>query len=112
MTDEINETQKPMRRQTATVLKDPSHFTTKLVKYVVHVRRMSMKTKFSMYGTAVCSDMVGNVRVDLLLKSTGNEKVKVSVCLTAKGDRTKSKNLIVFQGAKRKETAQNEEFNP
>ena len=61
--------------------------------------------------TAVCSDMVGNVRdditgaKDLPPKSTGNEKVKVSVCLTAKGDRTKSKNLIVFQGAKRKETA-------
>ena len=111
MTDEINETQKPMRRQTTTALKNPSHFTTKLVKYVMHVGRMTIKTKFSMDETAVCSDMVGNVRVDITgakdlpPKSTGNEKVKVSVCLTAKGDRTKSKNLIVFQGAKRKETA-------
>ena len=60
--------------------------------------------------------MVGNVTVDttgtkdLPHKSTGNEKVKVSVCLTAKADGTKLKPFIVFQGAKREATALNEEF--
>ena len=107
-----------MRRQTTAALKDPSHFTTKLVKYVTHVRRLSIETNFSMDETAFCSDMVGNVTVDITgtkdlpLKSNGNEKVKVIVCLTTKGDRTKSKTFIVFQGAKRKATALNEEFNP
>ena len=60
-----------------------------------------METNFStdciiaMDETAVCSDMVGNVTVDttgtkdVLLKLTGNEKVKVSVYLTPKADGTK-----------------------
>ena len=58
-----------------------------------------------MVETAVWSDMVADVTVDTTgtkdapLKSTGNEKVKVSVCLTAKADRTKLKSFIVFQGA-------------
>ena len=82
-----------MRRRRTIVQKDPSHLTTKLVKYVMHVRRLSMKTNFSpdciiaMDETTVWSDMVGNVTVDTTgtkdvpLKSTENEKVKVSVCL-------------------------------
>ena len=111
-----------MRRRTTIEQKDPSHLTTKLVKYIMHVRRLFMKTNFSpncviaMDETAVWSDMVGNVTVDttgtkdLPHKSTGNEKVKVSVCLTAKADGTKLKPFIVFQGAKREATALNEEF--
>ena len=111
-----------MRRRTTIAQKDPSHLTTKLVKYVMHVRRLSMKTNFSpdciiaMGETAVWSDMAGNVTVDTTgtkdvpLKSTGNEKVKVSVCLTTKADRTKLKPFIVFRGAKREEPALNEEF--
>ena len=47
--------------------------------------------------TAVWSDMVGNVMVDTTgtkdvpPKSTGNEKVKASVCLLAKADGPKLK---------------------
>ena len=44
------------------------------------------------------------------LKSTGNKKLKVSVCLTTKAEGTKLKPFIAFQGAKHKETALNEEF--
>ena len=111
-----------MRGRTTIVQKDPSHLTTKLVKYVIHVRRLSMKTNFSpdciiaMDETAVWSDMVGNVTVDTTgtkdvpLKSTGNEKVKVRVCLTAKADGTKLKPFIVFQSAKHEATALNKEF--
>ena len=47
---------------------------------------------------------------DAPLKSTGNEKVKVSVCINAKADGTKVKAFIVFQDAKREATALNEEF--
>ena len=106
-----------IRRRTTIAQKDLSHLTTKFVKYVMHLRRLSMKTNFSpdciiaMDETAVWSDIVGNVTVDTTgtkdvpLKSTGNEKVKVSVCLTAK-----LKPFIVFQGAKREATVLNEEF--
>ena len=88
----------------------------------MHVRKLSMKTNFSpdciiaMDETAVWSDMVGNVTVDtngtkdVPLKSTGNEKITVSVCLTAKADGTKLKHFIVFQGVKREATALNKEF--
>ena len=84
----------------------------------MHVRRLSMKTNFSMDETAACSDMVRDVTVDITatkdlpLKSFGNEKVKVSVCLITKGDGTKLNSFIVFQGAKRKAIALNEKFNP
>ena len=111
-----------MRRRIAIAQKDSSHLTTKSAKYVIHVRRLHMKRSFSpdciiaMDKTAVWSDMVGDVTVDttatkdVLLKSTRNEKVKVSVCLTAKADGTKLKPFIVFQGAKREATALNEGF--
>ena len=52
--------------------------------------------------TAVWFDIAGNVTrdttgtKDIPLKSTGNEKVKVSVCLTAKVEGTKLKPFIVF----------------
>ena len=66
--------------------------------------------------TTVWSDMVRNVTVDTTgtkevpLKSTRNEKVKVSVCLTAKADGTKLKPFIVSQDAKREATALKEEL--
>ena len=44
------------------------------------------------------------------LKSTGDEKVLVSVCLVAKGDGTKLIPLVVFRGAKMEVAALNDEF--
>ena len=61
--------------------------------------------------------MVANVMVDTTgtkdvpLKSAGNEKVKVSVCLTAKADGTKLKPFIVLQDAKCEAAALKEELN-
>ena len=49
-------------------------------------------------------------KLDVLPKSTGNEKLKVSVCLTAKADKTKLKPFIVFRGANREAAALNEEL--
>ena len=66
--------------------------------------------------TAVWADMVANTTVDdigtrsVSLKTTGHEKVRVSVCLSAKADGTKLKPMIVFGGAKRESKALNEEF--
>ena len=44
------------------------------------------------------------------MKTSGYEKTKVSVCLTAKADGTKRKPFIVFPGAKRDTKLLNEEF--
>ena len=59
-----------MRRGTTIAQKNHSHLMTQLVKNVMHVQRLSVKTNFSpdctiaMDETAVWSDMVGNVVVD------------------------------------------------
>ena len=44
------------------------------------------------------------------MKSTGHDKVRVSVCLTGKGDGMKCKPFIVFAGAKREPKSLHEEF--
>ena len=60
--------------------------------------------------------MVGNTTVsatgekDIPLKSTCNEKVRASVCLTAKAGGTKVKAFVVLQSAKQEKTALNENF--
>ena len=60
--------------------------------------------------------MLSNTTVDsvghdtIAMKTTGHEKTKVSVCLTAKADGTKLEPIIVFPGAKRKTKLPNEEF--
>ena len=66
--------------------------------------------------TAVWADIVANTTIDdigtrsVSLKTTGHEKVRVSVCLSAKADGTKLKLMIVFGSAKRESKALNEEF--
>ena len=60
--------------------------------------------------------MVGKTTVnkkgsqDVVLKSTGHEKARVFVCLTAQDDCQKMKPFIFFQGAKCKVNQLNEEF--
>ena len=90
--------------------------------YVLRVRRLTSKHKYlasniiAMDETAVWADMVANTTVDdvgtrsVSLKTTEHEKVRVSVCLSAKADGTKLKPMIVFGGAKRESKALNEEF--
>ena len=46
----------------------------------------------------------------ILLKSTGHEKVLVSICLAAKGEGTQLKPFVVFHGAKREVVALNDEY--
>ena len=60
--------------------------------------------------------MVSNITMestgarDVPMKSTGHDKVRVSVCLTGKCDGTKCKPFIVFAGAKRESKFLHEEF--
>ena len=66
--------------------------------------------------TPVWVDIFGTTKVnetgekDVILKSTGHEKVRVSVCLATKADGTKLKPFIVFVGAKQEENNLNDEF--
>jgi len=111
-----------LRRRTTTVQKDPAYLVDRLVQYVVHVRRMSKKYQFNagsilaMDETAVWADMTAPTTVsqrgerEIMLKSTGHEKVRISVCLTAKADGSKLKPFIVFGGAKRECKELNTEF--
>ena len=94
----------------------------KLAGYVMHVRRLNKQFKFNnssiiaMDETPVWSDMVSSTTADksgtkdVPLKTTGHEKVRVSVCLAARGDGTKLKPFIVFAGAKRESKALHEEY--
>ena len=66
--------------------------------------------------TPVWADMVTDTTVesvgkkDIPMKITGHEKVRVSVCLAAKGDGTKMKPFIVFATAKYELKALHKEF--
>ena len=60
-----------------------------------------------MVGTTTVSK-VGSQ--DVVLKSTGQEKARDSVCLTAKAVGTKLKPFIVVTGTKREVSKLNEEF--
>ena len=78
----------------------------KLVGYIMHVRRLNKQFQFpnssilAMDETPVWNDMVWSTTVDetdskdVPLKTTGLEKVRVSVCVAAKGDGTKLKPFV------------------
>ena len=111
-----------LRRSTSIGQKDLQQLINRLVSYVIHARRMQMRCNFkasqiyAMDETPVWQDMVGTTTVskvgrqDVVLKSTGHEKARVSVCLTARTDGTKFKPFIVFKGAKREVATLNQEF--
>ena len=71
---------------------------------------------YAMDKTPAWQDMVGTTTItkqgckDVVLKSTGHEKARVSVCLTGRADGQKMKPFIVFKGAKRDILKLNEEF--
>lgn len=112
-----------LRRRTTTAQKDPACLVNKLVAYVLEARRLSESHHYTpqsiiaMDETAVWADMVSQSTVDkvgkreICLKTTGHEKVRISVCLTAKADGSKLKPFIVFGGAKRESEALNKEFH-
>lgn len=88
----------------------------------MHVRRLNKQFQFpnssilAMDETPVWNYMVSSTTVDktgskdVSLKTTGHEKVRVSVCLAAKGDGTKLKPFVVFAGTKRDSKSLHEEY--
>ena len=111
-----------LRRKTSVAQQDPERHVAKLVAYIVQVRRMQKKHNYNpsdiiaMDETPVWCDMISETTIDktgkksITLKTTGNEKARVSVCLAAKADGTKLKPMVVFKGAKREVAALSQEF--
>lgn len=111
-----------LRRKTFVAQQDPERMMAKVVSYVIQVRWLQKKHKYShsninaMDETPVWCDMVAETTIDavgkksITLKTTGHEKPRVSVCLAAKVDGTKLKHMVIFKGAKRESAALNEEF--
>ena len=111
-----------LRRKTFVAQQDPERMIAKVVSYVIQVRWLQKKHKYShsninaMDETPVWCDMVAETTIDavgkksITLKTTGHEKPRVSVCLAAKVDGTKLKPMVIFKGAKRESAALNEEF--
>lgn len=102
-----------IRRKTTQGQKDPPHMTSKLVSFVKHVRRcrnsmnLAPKDIYAMDETAVWLDSPGATTIErkgaqsVSLKSTGHEKLNITVALTVRGDGTKAPPYIVFKGAVR-----------
>ena len=107
-----------IRRKTTESQKDLEKLIDKLIACVLHARRLRVKFSYidsdiiAMDETAVWQDMLSNTTVDsighntIAMKTTGHEKTKISVCLTAKADGTKLKPFIFFPGAKRNQITQ------
>ena len=87
------------------------------------VRRLQKQFSFddtdiiAMDETAVWNDIVSSTTVEktgskeVNMKSTGYDKVRISVCLTGKADGTRLKPFIVCKEAKRESKALHDEFN-
>ena len=77
----------------------------------MHIRRLKTKRNYPPNWVNTTVNATGAKDIPLVLrKLSGNGKVRVSVCLTAKADGMKTKPFIVFQGAKRKAAALNKNF--
>ena len=109
----------PERCRTTELQKDQDRLIGKLIAYILQVQRQhsySHSDIISMDQTAVWQYMLSSTTVDnvgeksIRLKTTGHERSKVSVCLTAKADGIKLKPFIVFLGAKRETKQLNEEY--
>ena len=110
------------RCRTTELQKDQDRLIGKLIAYILQVQRQQNRHSYShsdiisMDQTAVWQYMLSSTTVDnvgeksIRLKTTGHERSKVSVCLTAKADGIKLKPFIVFLGAKRETKQLNEEY--
>ena len=111
-----------LHRKTTTAQQDPERLIDKLILYILHTRRLSIKFKYppsciiAMDETSNLKGMVSNTTIHkqgakfVCLKTTGHEKCMISVCLAAKAKGTKLKPFVVFREAKRESKSLDEEF--
>ena len=101
-----------LHRKTTTGQQDPERLIDKLILYVLHARRLSIKCKYprssiiAMGETSASNGMVSNTTSQkqgvkfVCLKTTGHKKFMVSICLAVKADGTKLKSFVVLHAAK------------
>lgn len=111
-----------IRRRTTQTQKTPDQLIDKLSAYILKLRRLrkrmnyELKNIIAMDETAIWNDMISNTTVEkrgahsVNMKTTGHEKSKITVCLTATADGTKKKPFFVSRGAKRDVKRLNEEY--
>ena len=108
--------------KTTAAQRDPEWLTDKLILYILHAHRLSIKYKklpssiIVMDETSVWNEIMSNTAIDkqgaksVCLKTTGHDKCMVSICLAVKADGNKLKPFIVFCAAKRESISLDEEF--
>ena len=111
-----------LRRKTTQAQQDPTKLIDKLIAYILQIRRLRRKHGYrdsnivAMDETPVWQDILSDTTVyttgerSIRMKTTGHEKVRISICLAAKANGTKLKPMIVFGGAKREVKRLSEEF--
>jgi hypothetical protein len=99
-----------MRRKTTVGQKMPQDVIPKLVGFILYVRALRVKhsyqlsNMFAMDETACWLNMPAPTTlektgaIEVPIHSTGHDKSRFTVCLTAKADGSKCKPLIVFKG--------------
>ena len=102
-----------LHHKTTTAQQNPEQLIDKLILYILHACRLSIKYKYPpssiivMDKVSVLNGMVYNTTIhwqgakSVCLKTTGHEKCMVSMCLAAKADGNKLKPFVVFRAAKR-----------
>jgi len=103
-----------VKRRTTIAQKEPEKLIEKMVSFILFMEHARKKINaspgdiYAMDETAVWFDMVGEATVaakgakSIPLKSTGHEKLRFTVVLTATGDGVKLKPYVVFLGGIRK----------
>ena len=99
-------------RWAATAQKDLFHVINKIVAYLLQAYRLTEKIKYNPASiiakdkTAVWADMTAPTTVEttgkkeVSLTNTGHEKVRISVCLSARAGRAKLKPFMVERNVK------------
>ena len=102
-----------LSRRTTQAQETPEQIIDKVISYILDVRQLKQRNNYdldciiAMDETAALHEMISNTTVtdkgakSVVLKTTGHEKSKVTVTLTAKANGDKLKPYIVFPGHKR-----------
>jgi len=97
-----------LRRKTTVCQKDPVQFIPKIVDFILYVRKIRRDNDYTLSEIYACDetpiwlDFVSETTIDsvgakeVCVKSTGNEKCKLSVMLCAKANGTKLKPHVII----------------
>lgn len=99
-----------LRQRASVAQKDPDRLINRIVSYLTEAPRLQRKLNiapsniYAMNGTAVWEDIVATTVENVgtkkvLIRSTGHEKARVTVCLSAQVDASKLRTFIVLRGS-------------